>query len=136
MSLLPEEKDERVQVRRQNEETVCEQHCSSAAKTSVPGSPLEPRRRSFENKTELVTLTISNNDILELLHDRASTPAHEAQGSVVIGLRKLVLFCKPNRNKVNGKNTNDTAVTIMDKVCVSVQDTDLWKFRPSSLTTM
>lgn len=81
--------------------TICEKHCSSDANTSVPGSPLEPRRRPLENKTELVTLTISNNNILKLLHDRASTPAHQAQGSVVIGLRKLVLFCKPNGKKEN-----------------------------------
>lgn len=61
----------------------------------LPGSPLKPGGGPLENKAELITLTVSNDNILQFLHHRVCTPAHQAQGSVIIGLCKLVLLCKP-----------------------------------------
>lgn len=72
----------------------------------LPGSPPKQSGVSLKDKAEFVTLTISYDDILHVLHDRASTPAHQAQGSVVIGLCEVVLLWKPV-NKYN-KTVYDT----------------------------
>lgn len=61
----------------------------------LPGSPLEQSGGPLENKAELITLAVGENNILELRHDTASTLGHQAQGPVVIGLGELVLVCKP-----------------------------------------
>lgn len=74
---------------------------STLCKTSAPGSSFEPGRRPVENKAELITLAIGNNNILQFFHDRACTPCHQPQGPVVIGLCKLVLLCKPETQRQN-----------------------------------
>lgn len=63
----------------------------------VPGSPLEPVGASFKDEAELVTLSVGNDYVLQLLHDRASAARHQAQGPIVIGLLKIMLLCKPQK---------------------------------------
>lgn len=75
---------------------------------NLPGSSLKPVRCPLENKTELITLTISNDNIVQFFHDRAGTPGHEPQCSVVIGLCKVVLLRKPcteYRTKYSASNS-------------------------------
>lgn len=67
----------------------------------VPGSSLKQCGGPLKNKAELITLAVGDNNVLKLRHDTASTLGHQAQGPVVIGLRKLVLICKPE-TKVGG----------------------------------
>lgn len=80
--------------------------CKNHNPLLLPGSPLEPSGAPLENKAELITLPIGNDNILQLLHHRAGAPAHQAQGSVIIWLCEFVLFCKPameyNKTKVKG----------------------------------
>lgn len=64
----------------------------------IPCSSLKQRGGPLENKAELITLAIGDDNVLELRHDTASTLGHQAQGPVVIGLRKFVLVCKPETN--------------------------------------
>lgn len=65
--------------------------------TSVPGSPLKQSGGPLKNKAELITLAIGDNNILKFRHDTMCTPGHQTQGSVIIGLCKLVLVCKPEK---------------------------------------
>jgi len=90
--------------------TVCVCVCGY---TSVPRSPLEPRGRPLENKAELVTLTVGDDDVLQLLHDRAGAAAHQLQRPVVVGLRERVLLRKPEtrRRKERLKSGHTTSLT-------------------------
>lgn len=65
------------------------------SKTRIPGSSFEPGGGPLEDKAVLVTLSICDDNILQLFHDWSCTPAHQPQGPVVIGLCKLVLLRKP-----------------------------------------
>lgn len=67
-------------------------HC---ALIFVPGSSLKQCGGPLKNKAKLITLAVGDGNVLELRHDTASTLGHQAQGPVVIGLRKIVLVCKP-----------------------------------------
>lgn len=84
--------------------------CNNHNPLLLPGPPLEPSGAPLENKAELITLPIGNDNVLQLLHHRAGAPAHQAQGSVIIWLCEFVLLCKPamkykkkyNKTKVKG----------------------------------
>lgn len=67
----------------------------------VPSSPLKQCGGSLKNKAELVTLAISNDNILQVSHDRASTAGHQAQSPVIVGLCELVLICKPETSSAS-----------------------------------
>lgn len=58
----------------------------------VPCSPLKQVGGPLENKAELITLTIGDDNVLHLSHDRVCTPGHQAQGPAIIGLCELVLL--------------------------------------------
>lgn len=65
--------------------------------TYIPGSPLKQSSGPLKNKAELITLAIGDNNILKFRHDTVCTPGHQTQSSVIIGLCKLVLVCKPEK---------------------------------------
>lgn len=46
-------------------------------RSNLPCSSFEPVGGPLENKAKLITLTISNDDILQFFHDRLCTPGHE-----------------------------------------------------------
>lgn len=81
--------------RRKDNLTTSSEQSGQVALIFVPCSSLKQRGGLLKNKAELITLAVSDNNVLELRHDTASTLGHQAKGSVVIGLHKLVLVCKP-----------------------------------------
>lgn len=69
----------------------------------VPGSPLKQVGGPLENKAELIALTIGDDNILHLSHDRVCTPGHQAQSPAIIGLCELVLLWKPKTTTTTTK---------------------------------
>lgn len=78
----------------------------------IPGSPLKQSGGPLKNKAELITLAIGDNNILKFCHDTVCTPGHQTQGSVIIGLCKLVLVCKPEK-KSNSRRISHDASTFL-----------------------
>lgn len=71
----------------------------------LPCPPVVCLCLAFENKTVLITLPISYDNILECCEHTCSTRVHQAQSSIIIGFLKVVPLRKPEKS---GNNVNKT----------------------------
>ena len=95
--------------------------CIFYSKDILPGSPLKQIGASIEDKAELITLPIPNDDVRKITYDILSTAIHQPEGALIIGFPEPMILSEPAQKH---------PLFIPAPLTVTVQDNTLVKASP------
>lgn len=76
-----------------------------------PGSSFKPIAFLPEHKAILITLSICNHNVLQLLHYCLGTFGHQIESPTVVRFCKVVLLSKPSLKKEKGTDGGESVIT-------------------------